>query len=134
MAKATRKYAGRRRRRGHEDTETMTASARGDIDHEAAHGTESAVIDIETAHDHATSAETTTTEMIVAGIDREVVSTDAEKTALSDDEKEAQVTSGRDRVRGTADGDGTEAGRRTRRSRREGTEHSRPLSVKYRSP
>lgn len=99
----------------------MIASARGDIDHEAGHGTGSAATDTGNAHGHATDVERTT-EATGAGIGRGVASIDDEMIVQSGGESEAQATSDHDHVRGTVDHDG-EAGRRMSPLRQGGTEH-----------
>jgi hypothetical protein len=99
----------------------MIANARGDTDHAAAHGIESAVTDIGNARGHATDVETMI-EVTGAGIGRGVANTTDEMIDQSGGESEMQVTCDRVHARGTADQDG-EAGRHMSRLRRGGTEH-----------
>jgi hypothetical protein len=99
----------------------MIANARGDTDHAAAHGIESAVTDIGNARGHATDVETMI-EVTGAGIGRGVANTTDEMIDQSGGESEMQATCDRVHARGTADQDG-EAGRHMSRLRRGGTEH-----------
>jgi hypothetical protein len=100
----------------------MIASAKGDIDLEAARGIENAATDTATVHDRATDAEIPT-ETTSGDIGREVGSIGAETTAPSIAENAARVTIAPGHVRGIADGGGTQgAGLHTRRLRRGGIE------------
>ncbi|KAH5707320.1 hypothetical protein HBI81_243660 [Parastagonospora nodorum] len=126
MAKTKRGRGGKKRRRGRGGTEMMIANARGDTDHAAAHGIESAVTDIGNARGHATDVETMI-EVTGAGIGRGVANTTDEMIVQSGRESDMQATCDRVHTRGTADQDG-EAGRQMSRLRREGTEHGKELA------